>query len=180
MDRPSFKVSHQLHTAPVPTAHLVAARLADYGALDGQRPAQVLGSQPADLLLHDGSHMPVAGHRRRQSLEQATGVHHGRHRAFHVSRPPGLFAGERFRAGTVTLEPGDSLVLYTDGVVEPADAHEAEFGEERLEAAIRAASDRPASEALRSVIEATRAFSGHDRYDDDFTLVVVKRSAGAR
>jgi len=92
----------------------------------------------------------------------------------------GLFAGERFRAGTVTLEPGDSLVLYTDGVVEPTDASEAEFGEERLEAAIRAASDRPASEALRSVIEATRAFSGRDRYDDDFTLVVVKRSAAAR
>ncbi len=78
------------------------------------------------------------------------------------------------------LEPGDSLVLYTDGVVEPTDAREAEFGEERLEAAIRAAADRPASEALRSVIEATRAFSGRDRYDDDFTLVVVKRSAAAR
>jgi sigma-B regulation protein RsbU (phosphoserine phosphatase) len=92
----------------------------------------------------------------------------------------GLFAGERFRAGTVRLEPGDTLVLYTDGVVEPADAHEAEFGEERLEAAIRAASDRPASEALRSVIEATRAFSGRERYDDDFTLVVVKRGAAAR
>ena len=91
----------------------------------------------------------------------------------------GLFAGERFRAGTVRLEPGDSLVLYTDGVVEPADAHEAEFGEERLEAAVRAVGDRPASEALRSVIEATRAFSGRDRYDDDFTLVVVKRSAVA-
>jgi len=92
----------------------------------------------------------------------------------------GLFARERFRAGTVRLEPGDSLVLYTDGVVEPADAREAEFGEERLEAAIRAAGDRPASEALRSVIEATRAFSGRDRYDDDFTLVVVRREAVAR
>ena len=56
----------------------------------------------------------------------------------------------------------------------------AEFGEERLEAAIRAVADRPASEALRSVIEATRAFSGRDRYDDDFTLVVVKRGAAAR
>jgi serine phosphatase RsbU (regulator of sigma subunit) len=89
----------------------------------------------------------------------------------------GLFAGERFRAGTASLEPGDSLVLYTDGVVEPADARDTEFGEERLEAAIRAVGDRPASEALRSVIEATRAFSGRDGYDDDFTLVVVKRSA---
>jgi sigma-B regulation protein RsbU (phosphoserine phosphatase) len=92
----------------------------------------------------------------------------------------GLFAGERFRAGTVSLEPGDSLVLYTDGVVEPADAHDAEFGVERLEAAIRAVPGRPASEALRSVIDAIRAFSGRDRYDDDFTLVVVRRNAAAR
>jgi serine phosphatase RsbU (regulator of sigma subunit) len=91
----------------------------------------------------------------------------------------GLFAGERFRSGTADLEPGDSLVLYTDGVVEPADGRDEEFGVERLEATIRAASERPASEMLRSVLEATRAFSGRDRYDDDFTLVVVKRTATA-
>jgi sigma-B regulation protein RsbU (phosphoserine phosphatase) len=90
----------------------------------------------------------------------------------------GLFAGERFREGTVRLEPGDSLVLYTDGVVEPTDAQDAEFGTDRLEAAVRGAGDRPATEALRAVIEATQAFSGRDRYDDDFTLVVVKRHAG--
>ena len=87
----------------------------------------------------------------------------------------GLFAGERFKTGTASLERGDSLVLYTDGVVEPENEHAAEFGEERLEAAIRAVAGRPASEALRSVIEATQAFSGRDRYDDDFTLVVVRR-----
>jgi len=92
----------------------------------------------------------------------------------------GLFAGERFREGTVRLEPGDSLVLYTDGVVEPTDDHDVEFGAERLEAAVRAVADRPATEALRAVIEATQAFSGRRRYDDDFTLVVVKRDPAAR
>ncbi len=91
----------------------------------------------------------------------------------------GLFARGRYKAGTVDLEPGDTLVLYTDGVVEPVDAHDAEFGVERLDAAIRAVAGRPASEALRSVIEATQAFSGRDRYDDDFTLVVLRRNATA-
>jgi serine phosphatase RsbU (regulator of sigma subunit) len=61
--------------------------------------------------------------------------------------------------------------------VEPTDERDVEFGTDRLEAAVRSAADRPASEALRAVIEATRAFSGRDRYDDDFTLVVVKREA---
>jgi phosphoserine phosphatase RsbU/P len=87
----------------------------------------------------------------------------------------GLKAGERFEAGLVTLEPGDGLVLYTDGVVEPADVGDAEFGVERLEAAVRGARGRPASEALEAVIAATRSFSGRVGYEDDFTLVVLNR-----
>jgi sigma-B regulation protein RsbU (phosphoserine phosphatase) len=75
------------------------------------------------------------------------------------------------------LGPGDTLVLYTDGVVEPADGADADFGVERLEAAVRAAGGHSASAALRSVIDATRAFSGREGYDDDFTLVVLKRLA---
>ena len=89
----------------------------------------------------------------------------------------GLRAGEGFEAGTETLAPGDTLVLYTDGVVEPVSPANAEFGIERLEATVRRSGGRPASEALRAVIDATRAFSGRDGYDDDFTLVVVHRLA---
>ncbi len=90
----------------------------------------------------------------------------------------GLFEQGAFEADTATLARGDSLVLYTDGVVEPTDGRDDEFGVDRLEAAVRSASGRPAAAALRSVIETTRAFSGQDQYDDDFTLVVVRRTAG--
>ena len=48
---------------------------------------------------------------------------------------------------------------------------------DRLAAAVRGAAGHPAAEALRCVIEATRAFGGRDDYDDDFTLVVVQREA---
>jgi phosphoserine phosphatase RsbU/P len=89
----------------------------------------------------------------------------------------GLFAAGAFEAGSVDLEPGDRLVLYTDGVVEPTDGGDREFGTGRLAAAVREAAGRPAAEALRRVIEATRAFAGRDDYDDDFTLVVVQRDA---
>jgi sigma-B regulation protein RsbU (phosphoserine phosphatase) len=89
----------------------------------------------------------------------------------------GLFAGERFKAGSVALEPGDTLVLYTDGVVEPVGAGDAEFGVERLEGAVRKTAGRPAADALQAVIDATRAFSGREQYDDDFTLVVLRRNA---
>jgi sigma-B regulation protein RsbU (phosphoserine phosphatase) len=89
----------------------------------------------------------------------------------------GLFATAAFEVGEVDLEPGDRLVLYTDGVVEPTDGEDREFGTDRLAAAVRGAAGRPAAEALRCVIEATRAFGGRDDYDDDFTLVVVQREA---
>ncbi len=69
-------------------------------------------------------------------------------------------------------------MLYTDGVVEPTDDEDREFGTERLAAAVREATGRPAAEALRRVIDATRAFGGRDDYDDDFTLVVVQRETG--
>jgi sigma-B regulation protein RsbU (phosphoserine phosphatase) len=90
----------------------------------------------------------------------------------------GLFAEAAFEAGTAALDPGDRVVLYTDGVVEPTDENEREFGTERLEAAVREATGRPAAEALRSVVDATRAFSGREDYDDDFTLVVLHRETG--
>jgi len=89
----------------------------------------------------------------------------------------GLFATVAFEVGTIDLEPGDRLVLYTDGVVEPTDGEDREFGTDRLAAAVRGAAGHPAAEALRCVIEATRAFGGRDDYDDDFTLVVVQREA---
>jgi sigma-B regulation protein RsbU (phosphoserine phosphatase) len=89
----------------------------------------------------------------------------------------GLFEAATFEAGTAALGPGDRLVLYTDGVVEPTDEGDREFGTERLEAAVRGAAGRPANEALRAVIDATRAFAGREDYDDDFTLVVVERQA---
>jgi sigma-B regulation protein RsbU (phosphoserine phosphatase) len=89
----------------------------------------------------------------------------------------GLRSSESFEAGTETLAPGDTLVLYTDGVVEPANGANAEFGTTRLEATVREGAGRPASEAARAVVDATRAFSGRDGYDDDFTLVVLNRLA---
>jgi serine phosphatase RsbU (regulator of sigma subunit) len=87
----------------------------------------------------------------------------------------GLFPDERFETGEVTIDGGDSLVLYTDGVVEPTDEDDRQFGTERLEAVARTSVGAPARQMVAAVVDATQAFTGRRRYEDDFTLVVVRR-----
>jgi len=91
----------------------------------------------------------------------------------------GIMEQGRFDEGAIRLAPGDVLALYTDGVVEPADHNDAEFGVELLEKVVRSKMTASAEEILGGVIEATSAFTGRERYEDDFTLVVVKRHDAA-
>jgi sigma-B regulation protein RsbU (phosphoserine phosphatase) len=75
----------------------------------------------------------------------------------------------------ITLAGRDLLVLYTDGVVEVARGREEQFGVRGLASTIRRSSDLPAVATISRVIQATRDFSGSESYQDDFTLVLIKR-----
>ena len=100
----------------------------------------------------------------------------GGHDRLEPGRPAlGMFGGAPVAPSTVHIDPGDTLLLYTDGVVELTDSSLAEFGDTRLERVLSDAAAGGADEIIASVVDATRAYSGRERYDDDFTLVVVKR-----
>jgi len=86
-----------------------------------------------------------------------------------------VFENTPYDTGKVKLSPGDVLVLYTDGVVEIAGSSGEEFGVERLTSLVRLSRDLPAETLLRQIIQATREFSDSASYDDDFTLVLIKR-----
>ena len=87
----------------------------------------------------------------------------------------GVFEKAQHESDETVLEPGDRLVLFTDGVVDTFHADGTEFGVERLADTVSRANGVGARETLQRVVDATRGFSGSDTYQDDFTLVIVHR-----
>jgi len=81
-------------------------------------------------------------------------------------------------AQSVALEPGDMLVLVTDGVLEAQRADGAQFGEQRTLDTIRDHHRRPAREIIAALFREARTFSGERRIADDVTAVVVKVTVG--
>jgi serine phosphatase RsbU (regulator of sigma subunit) len=92
--------------------------------------------------------------------------------------PFGVDKGPRFASGleecAVDLEPGDLLLLYTDGVIEAGPAT-AQFGMERLKEALEATpADATARVALKHIADAVDAFVGDGVMGDDVTLICLK------
>lgn len=87
----------------------------------------------------------------------------------------GPSATATYSRGFLSLEPGDALLLYTDGMTEATDSKGKEFGVERLKRAFLAVRDRPSDEIVRELVAKV---GGHCRdcpSEDDRTAVVVKR-----
>lgn len=73
------------------------------------------------------------------------------------------------------MEPGDTLLLYTDGVTEAINTKEEEYGEERLESLLRNASKTNCQQVIDMVKADVKAFEGDAEQSDDITLLALKR-----
>ena len=79
-----------------------------------------------------------------------------------------------FTEASLTLAPGDTLVLYTDGVTEAVNTAGEEFGEARLAEALRRGAAQPAGQLRDELVAAVDAFAGGAAQHDDITLVVLR------
>jgi sigma-B regulation protein RsbU (phosphoserine phosphatase) len=76
---------------------------------------------------------------------------------------------------TVRIEPGDMLLLYTDGVVEAQNREKELFGSERMLEVVQRQAGRSAQEIQEALLVALQEFAANEAQSDDITLMVVKR-----
>jgi len=89
----------------------------------------------------------------------------------------GLFEHSEYGAVETSLDPGDLLVFYSDGITEAEDPEGRPFEESGLESVIERCADRPASEIGTEVLGAVQAHARRARFADDLTILVLKRRA---
>jgi len=86
----------------------------------------------------------------------------------------GLLPFAPYTEQAIVLEPGDVLLLYTDGISEAMTKDDEEWGEDRMIVAARAAQYRSAGEVLDTIFAAADTFTAGAPQHDDMTLLVLK------
>jgi serine phosphatase RsbU (regulator of sigma subunit)/putative methionine-R-sulfoxide reductase with GAF domain len=76
------------------------------------------------------------------------------------------------------LNPGDVLLLYTDGIIDALNAENDEFGMERLQQVFMRVATQPAHVIASAIMAAVDEFAGAELPFDDQTLLVLKRETG--
>lgn len=78
--------------------------------------------------------------------------------------------------GTLRLDPGDSLLVYSDGITESVNADDEEFGEPRLTGLFSECASDGSRQVIDRIVSAVRAHAGESSQRDDMTLLVIKRN----
>ncbi len=154
-DQIATKVSRLLYER-TPPEKFATAFLGLLAPADGRLRYTNAGHNPGLLVRGSGTLEPLA----------ATGL------------PLGLQPAAAYGAGEITLEAGDTLVLYTDGVTEAENPQGTEYGLGRLTEVCRDHRRKPLAELARAIEEDLGRFVLGVPYADDRTLLLVRRTAG--
>jgi phosphoserine phosphatase RsbU/P len=84
---------------------------------------------------------------------------------------------DSFEQSSVQLEPGDTLVIYSDGILDSTDLSGEQFGPRRLEELLRQVHFEDADALLLSLLGAVQDYAGGYPIQDDMSLVVIRREA---
>jgi phosphoserine phosphatase len=165
MLRMAFRLGADLDTAFLQVNNQLAATISDdrfitafIGIIDGSTHR---------LRFHSGGQAPILHYRASSGLCE-------RHNP--TSFPLAAMPLSKLRPPvTVDLDPGDVLALLSDGIYEYADRRNELFGEERVEAILRANSTGSMAELSSALLSGVGTFAQGAPQEDDITIVLVKR-----
>lgn len=80
-----------------------------------------------------------------------------------------------FQDTSFTMQAGDELVLYTDGIKEALNSEHKEFGSKRLLASVQKAMDCPFDEQQKSILSELEDFTKNTDPTDDITIVILRK-----
>jgi serine phosphatase RsbU (regulator of sigma subunit) len=83
---------------------------------------------------------------------------------------------EHVKEEQLTLDVGDALVLYTDGVTEAVDEQNEQYQLERLTDAVKECCEKPPREMLHAILSSVLRWKGKAQQRDDITLVTARRT----
>jgi sigma-B regulation protein RsbU (phosphoserine phosphatase) len=89
----------------------------------------------------------------------------------------GLIEGSEYENLTLPVDPGDMIVLVSDGITEASDRARVQYGDERLPQIVEAHSKASASGLLDTIFNDVAMFAAGGRQDDDRTVIVAKITA---
>ncbi len=90
--------------------------------------------------------------------------------------PLGLLPQGQFGVSTLTLNPGDLVCIYSDGITECESPDEEEFGQERLTQLLAEQGQRPLSAILNHIDSAVTEFAQGQPQGDDQTVILLRRA----
>lgn len=90
--------------------------------------------------------------------------------------PVGILAAAPYQVGTTRIDPGDWLVIFTDGVIEACNAKNDEYGEEALLRLVSRGQALTPAEQLRNLLAELDRFVGNTPQHDDITCLLLKRT----
>jgi len=131
-------------------------------------------SGSGELLFTNAGHMPPLWYRAAQRewslMSEATP-----YRKTIIDLPLGLIPGTAYSQTAVQLEPGDLLLLYTDGINESHDASGEQLGLGRLLSIARTLPTRSAAAVGKALVAAVEEFRGPEPQADDETVLALER-----
>jgi sigma-B regulation protein RsbU (phosphoserine phosphatase) len=87
----------------------------------------------------------------------------------------GIIPDARYELRGISIEPGDTLVLFSDGVTEARNSKEQELGEKGLASLLQNHLGKSAEDTVAGLSEDVRRWCETTAFGDDFTIVLVKR-----